>query len=49
LAATPNAHLDDAVWQFSNFLVTEESRDAHGRPIGGPQLVREYLDPLQLR
>jgi homospermidine synthase len=49
LATTPNAHLDDSVWQFGNFLITEESRDLHGKPIAGPQLVREYLDPLQLR
>jgi homospermidine synthase len=49
LASTPNAHLDDAVWQFGNFLITEESRDRHGQPIVGPQLVREFLNPLQLR
>lgn len=49
LPSVPNAHLDDSVWQFSNFLINEDSRSPEGLPIDGPRLVREYLNPLQLR
>lgn len=38
----------DEVWQFSNFLLEPMSSHVSAETINGPQLLREFLDPVGL-
>ena len=38
----------DEVWQFSNFLLEPMSSHVEAETISGPQLLREFLDPVAL-
>jgi homospermidine synthase len=42
------AATSDDVWQFSNFLLEPMSSHVEAEAISGPQLVKEYLDPVAL-
>lgn len=45
----PNSWVDDSVWQFNRFLISPGDLSPDGRPIKGPMLIREHLDPLRFK
>jgi homospermidine synthase len=44
----PEAACADEMWQFSNFLLEPLSSHVESEAINGPQLVREFCDPVGL-